>query len=800
MFNSLKTLHVLCVLLFISAYSQRDLSRLEYDDSDPKSRIPFPVGVAQDVYLHYDLDPTLLNRANKNEQEMVEYLMTLTDIMNRETFNAVNFNLVTSSFSINSKDTDRYVMQEFRDQQVLHEGEAHIWLHVTDYLASSIAGRFGLYDGADRSYAIAAVFNGDGYTHNERTNAAHEIGHLFGLDHTHVLSLSYNDVAVNPDQCGGGPNGADCSTKPTIGGSLMSYCQECPKLQNGGGFYSAKPLTSLHPYQAEKIQEHYDQYKQNLPDISRQKLRTFIPEEAKSNMCAREGQTCFCNGVVYFGPTISSRNPTIFGVEHISGSVLCSSGADETFADVFHGKSKSCYCHQGADLHDITYTPTDVEFTNGGTGECVIQGCGSTKRCSWQEYNGPEDIGHFTISGQPEWKCKQECLDRTSCSAYNFKNGNCRLFQYQPTTTLNSGIFSGSTCWKRSVLNDARLPQPAYQIRDIIIPGEKTTYPPTVIEDDQYTLLDNGEVCPSKASLIDNEDDCLHAVSELDLEQRRQPWTGFIRKGQRKPAGCSYDFNKGRTHFNTNLQSENGVGRGKQNLSPICKVIKDEAVWSAWGPWSTCSLNCGGGIQTQYRTCISGPCVGANSRTQTCNNHACSGSAICEFVAIPSRECPSTSLPDCVSFNAASLTPGTLCRANLAQNGISVAINNCGDSDVLRYTCTDSEPITTARPINPIGRSYVDLGFGICKSAEGYSVRGLAHGNVTPEKCKGTCDERSDCVGYSTTTRSRGTCYVHGPYTTANKPDDTWSTGSGGDYEIVKTNNLESMRCFKVEN
>jgi len=285
------------------------------------------------------------------------------------------------------------------------------------------------------------------------------------------------------------------------------------------------------------------------------------------------------------------------------------------------------------------------------------------------------------------------------------------------------------------------------------------------------------------------------------LETRRQPWVGFTRTGYRKPAGCSFDSYWGKAHFNTNLEPENGVGLGKYSLAPICKVISDEAVWSAWGPWSTCSLNCGGGIQTQYRTCVSGPCVGANSRTQTCNNHACSGSATCEFVAIPSRQCPSSSLPDCDNFNAEVLTPGTLCQTNLAQNGISFSINNCGDSDVFKYSCTETEPITTPAPTtgSSNGHNYREMGFGICKSAQGYSVRSLAHIRLTPDECKGFCDERSDCVGYSSTTRSRGMCYVHGPYTTANKPDDSWSTGSGGNHEIVKTNNLRSMRCFKVQ-
>jgi len=823
-------MQILCVFLFSSAFS-RDLSRMSYDDSDPNLRVPLPLGQAQDVYLHYDLDPTLFEQPSKSEQELVDYLMGLTDVMNMETFNPVNFNLVTSSFSINSKDTDRYVMQEFLDQKVMHEGEAHIWLHVTDYVASSIAGRFGLYDGADRSYAIAAVFNANGYTHTERTNAAHEIGHLFGLDHTHVLSLSYNDVDVNPDLCGGGPNGADCSTKPAIGGSLMSYCQECPDLatHNGGGFKSARPLTSFHPYQAEKIQEHFDQYKHVLPNISRQKLRTFISDAARSNLCAREGQTCSCNGVVYFGPTLSSSNPEIFGVEHVTGSVRCSSGADETFADVFHGKSKSCYCDQGASLYDITYVPTDVDFINAGVGECVIEGCDVTKRCYWDEYTGPDGIGYFTISGQPEWKCKQECLDRNGCNAFNFKNGNCRLFEHAPSTVSNSGMFRGSTCWKRPNTNLHRFPQPAHQIRNVIVSGggngngngnggdnngngngnggDDNGNDGEDNDDEQYVMLDNGELCPSEESLIRTQTECLHAISMLSLETLTQAWSGYNNK---KPAGCSFHSQQGKVHYNTNFG--NGVGTAKNNLAPICKVINDNpAVWSNWGSWSSCSLDCGGGIQTQYRTCLSGPCIGANSRTQTCNNHACSSSVTCEYVAIPSHQCPSGSLPTCGNGS-----PGSLCKASLSQNGVPFVINNCGDSDVFRYTCTDNGNGSGnggsgengsgnggsgeggSGNNGSSGHSYTDFGLGICKSAQGYSVRGLAKDRLTPDECKAVCDSFHDCAGYSTTTRTRGMCYVHGPYTYSNKPDDSWGTSSGEDYTIDHANGLDSMQCYVV--
>jgi len=644
MVYNLKIMHIFWVLLFVSASGLLDLTKMEYDTSDPYLRIPFPIGEAQDVYLHYDIEATILTAAGQTEHEIVKFLMTLTDMMNRETFNAVNLNLVTSSFSINPRITDHYSMVDFQSQKVLREGEAHAWIHLTDLAVESLTagGRFGLYDGEDRSYAIVANFHGVGYTHDRPSVVAHEIGHLFGLDKTDVLSLSYSEVSINPDQCGSGPNGADCSTKPTIGGSLMSSCRECPLPQNGGGFKSAFPLTSLHPFQAEKIQEHYNQNKQQLADISRQKLRTFIPEEAESNLCADEGETCNCNGVVYFGPTISSDNPKIFGVEYVTGSVQCSAGAHETFADVFHGKSKSCYCHKNADLHDITYLPIDVEFTSGGIGECVIEGCGVTQPCYWEEYDGPENnIGHFTIPGQVEWKCKQECLDRDNCDAYNFKDGNCRLFEREPTATSNTGIFSGSTCWKRPNSNFERFSQPAYQIRDIILPGEK---PSDIESKAQYEILQEGTVCPSKASVIYNEDECFHAISELFLETEGESWVGISDK---KPSGCSFDSTKGKAYFNAYFEPDNEVGSGKSTLSPICKVIEDEA-------------------------------VGSESK--------------CEFVAIDSHECPANSVKNCVDLDLDGLATGTMCKASFEHKGVAFVIDNCRNSDVFRYVCTDSNP------------------------------------------------------------------------------------------------------------
>jgi len=50
---------------------------------------------------------------------------------------------------------------------------------------------------------------------------------------------------------------------------------------------------------------------------------------------------------------------------------------------------------------------------------------------------------------------------------------------------------------------------------------------------------------------------------------------------------------------------------------------------------------------------------------------------------------PSKSLPDCFQFDVKLITPGTVCRANFALNGVAFVINKDENSatDVFRYTC-----------------------------------------------------------------------------------------------------------------
>ena len=55
--------------------------------------------------------------------------------------------------------------------------------------------------------------------------------------------------------------------------------------------------------------------------------------------------------------------------------------------------------------------------------------------------------------------------------------------------------------------------------------------------------------------------------------------------------------------------------------------------WSEWGSWESCSVTCGDGNQTRYRTCTNpdpdhggAACDGLAEDSQMCSNSPCPGS------------------------------------------------------------------------------------------------------------------------------------------------------------------------------
>ena len=58
-------------------------------------------------------------------------------------------------------------------------------------------------------------------------------------------------------------------------------------------------------------------------------------------------------------------------------------------------------------------------------------------------------------------------------------------------------------------------------------------------------------------------------------------------------------------------------------------IFPGYAEYQAWGQWSACSEQCGGGKRKRERACTSNsiPCSGGSKEEETCNTQACTNSS-----------------------------------------------------------------------------------------------------------------------------------------------------------------------------
>lgn len=517
----------------------------------------------------------------------------------------------------------------------------------------------------------------------------------------------------------------------------MSYCYECD-------WFGAKPLTSFHPFQAQKIQDYYTgSLARDLPTISYPKLRSYMPSAASSNECAREGNTCTCSGVVYFGPRYSSSmTAKVYAVAASSGSVSCRAGADQRFPDVLHGASKRCYCHQGATLMDVSYLPEPVEWASVGVGACLVDG----DRLTWDNSNYEQNVGYFTITGQPEWKCAQECLDRNACKAYNWNtNQECRLYEQSPYQVSNSGTFRGSTCWRRPG-GPSRYPRSAHEERPL---------PDSPSSTGEWGSWGSWSTCSVS---------CGGGVST-----RTRSCVG---------TGCAGSNSESRScnSFSCPIPSSDSNGAQYEDLGiGQCRTYSGRSgIVLCKDPLEVCNERC----------------------TDLCD-------ADCEckgyMLAANSQQCQL--FYDNIRDSVGNLWQGASTCMRKTQ---------CAEEEgVIEPPQVTSEPTTaaptqqvTAEPTQPASSGdYTALGpNGYCLNENGGGTRGMAHTRKSDAECRQTCDEYGNlCTGYASMNSGSGTCYVYGRISRDDRPDGWVGAGSqwGPIDPVQGSGNVPTMTCYR---
>ncbi|XP_008195650.1 thrombospondin type-1 domain-containing protein 4 [Tribolium castaneum] len=194
------------------------------------------------------------------------------------------------------------------------------------------------------------------------------------------------------------------------------------------------------------------------------------------------------------------------------------------------------------------------------------------------------------------------------------------------------------------------------------------------------------------------------------------------------------------------------------------KAPKTVGVWSAWGPWTTCSRSCGGGVTQQTRHCINRPadtrfvrgqrrrrqangCVGLYKRIHLCNSQNCPSGRDFRY-------------EQCAAFNH-RLFKGKTYVWEPFLNAPDECALNCRASGLNFYATLNKTVIdgtSCSRPLTSYGRPAPRGTRGVCIEGSCKSVS--ANGII------GAVDEQEECSACM-----KGKCRsINGIYTRVDLP------------------------------
>jgi len=167
------------------------------------------------VCVHFDIGVHILEITS--EEKAMQYFIDLMAIITSKAYLEVGFILEACSFSFRDEeigaDTSS-MLSHVQKEQGLDGTNSDLWHHVT---SKRLGGGEGYVSGIcyrSWGYAVSTGLSMSFAIWDQQV-IAHEIGHNFGLSHTH-------DLKPPLDQCN-----VDCSTMPSEGGTIMSYCHQC---------------------------------------------------------------------------------------------------------------------------------------------------------------------------------------------------------------------------------------------------------------------------------------------------------------------------------------------------------------------------------------------------------------------------------------------------------------------------------------------------------------------------------------------------------------------------------------------